>query len=276
MTTLPLAPPDRILPGIALMIGFCIFAPMLDVAAKLAAETIPVGQITAARFLIQALLMLPICLLMGVGFAVPRAALRLLVWRSVFLILSTYCFIAAIRVMPIADALAIAFVEPFIILLLAKFYFRDEVGPRRMGAAVVGFAGVLLIIQPSFTNFGAVAFLPLGTAVSFAAYMLITRGLSRHMHPIAMQFHTALVATAICLPIIALAAGRGWDTLDPVMPEGRFWLLLFAVGFFAALSHLMMTYALKFAPSATLAPLHYLEIVAAVLLGYLIFGPEQR
>jgi drug/metabolite transporter (DMT)-like permease len=56
------------------------------------------------------------------------------------------------------------------------------------------------------------------------------------------------------------------------MPQGVAWLWLLGVGFWASVSHMCMTYALKFAPSATLAPLHYLEIVAAVALGYLVFG----
>ena len=272
MTTAHAIHADRILPGILLMIGFCLSAPMLDVAAKLAADTLPVGQITAARFVIQAALMLPICLWLGLGLRPGPGTLSMLLWRSFFLILSTYFFIAAIRVMPIADALAIVFVEPFIILFVAKYLFGDEIGPRRIGASIVGFGGSLLVIQPSFVAFGYVALLPLGTAFSFAAYMLITRGLSRRMHPVAMQFHTALIASLATVPIIWLADGRGWATLDPVMPQGLAWLWLLGVGGFAALSHMMMTYALKFAPSATLAPLHYLEIVMATLVGYLIFN----
>lgn len=267
----PTADADRVLPGIVLMLGFCVFAPMLDVAAKLAAATLPVGQITTARFVVQAVLMAPLCLLMGLGLRLRRGLWGIVTARALLLILSTYLFIGALAVMPLADALAIVFVEPFIILIFAKLVFGDEVGPRRIGAATVGFAGVLLVIQPSFVAFGAVALLPLGTAFSFAAYMLVTRGLSRRMHPVAMQFHTALVASLICVSVIWLADGRGWDTLDPVMPQGVVWLWLAGVGFFAALSHLMMTYALKFAPSATLAPLHYLEIVMAALLGYLVF-----
>ena len=58
------------------------------------------------------------------------------------LLTSTFCFIAAIRVMPLADALAIVFVAPFIVLLVGKFYLKEEVAPRRVGAAAVGFAGV--------------------------------------------------------------------------------------------------------------------------------------
>jgi drug/metabolite transporter (DMT)-like permease len=72
--------------------------------------------------------------------------------------------------------------------------------------------------------------------------------------------------------VLALAAGSGIAVLDPVWPEGRAWLWLAGVGFWAAVSHMMMTYALRFAPSATLAPLQYLEIPVAVVLGFLVFG----
>ena len=62
------------------------------------------------------------------------------------------------------------------------------------------------------------------------------------------------------------------DWLDPVWPQGIFWLWLVGVGVAAAVSHMFITYALQYAPSSTLAPLHYLEIVSAVALGYLVFG----
>ncbi len=264
--------PDRILPGVALMLGFCATAPLIDVASKLAVQTIPVGQVTTARFIVQAAIMAPICLWLGHGLGVRRALLPRLAARAFCLIASTYCFVAAVKVMPIADALAIAFVEPFLLLLLGRAIFGDEVGPRRIAACAVGFAGSLLVIQPSFAAFGAVALLPLGTALFFALYMLATRGLSRHMHPVPMQFQTANVAMAMCLPIMVLADGRGWATLDPVWPTGLDWLWLGAVGAASALAHLLMTYALRLAPSATLAPLHYLEIISAAALGYLVFG----
>lgn len=263
---------DRILPGVVLMLAFCLLAPLLDVSSKLAAATVPVGQITAARFVVQGALMLPVAWVMGLSMALTPRLLGLVVWRAVFLILSTYFFVAAIAVMPVADALAIAFVEPFVLLILGRFLFGDEVGPRRIAACAVGFGGALLVIQPSLAAFGPVALLPLGTAFTFAFYMLATRAMSRDMHPVTMQAHTSVAGAAICLPILALGEGLALPTLDPVMPQGVAWLWLFGVGFWAAVSHICMTYALKFAPSATLAPLHYLEIVAAVALGYLVFG----
>lgn len=60
--------------------------------------------------------------------------------------------------------------------------------------------------------------------------------------------------------------------LDPVWPHGIYWLWLLGVGLFATISHLLMTFALRFTPSTTLAPLHYLEIVSAVFFGYVVFA----
>ena len=269
-------PDDRVTLGITLMLGFCAVAPLLDVAAKLASPTIPVSQITTARFLLQGVIMLPICLWMRHPITIARPLLGLLALRGFFLILATYCFVAAIAVMPIADALAIVFVEPFILLVMGKWLFNEQVGRRRISASVIGFSGVLLVIQPSFSVFGLVALFPLGTALAFAFYMLVTRRLSRQMEPVPMQLHTATLATAMCLPVLLWGHLSDHPTLSPllapVMPQGIAWVWLLGVGIFASLSHMLITCALRFAPSATLAPLHYLEMVSAVGFGYLVFG----
>ena len=80
------ASPDRILTGVVLMLGFCVTAPLLDVAAKLASSSVPVGQITAARFVVQCLLMAPVVLMMGLTLRVARGQLLALVLRAVFLL----------------------------------------------------------------------------------------------------------------------------------------------------------------------------------------------
>ncbi len=262
---------DKVLTGVVLMLGFCLTAPLLDVAAKLASSSVPVGQITAARFGVQCALMAPFIGIMRLSLQVAHKQWLPLISRALLLLFATFCFITAIRVMPLADALAIVFIAPFIVLLFGKFYLGEDVGPRRIGACFVGFVGVLFVIQPSFAAFGAVALIPLGTAVAFAFYILVTRGLSRQMHPVVMQFHTGLIASLFCTPVILLAQGSGFELLDPVWPEGIAWLWLFGAGFFATLSHMMMTYALSLAPSATLAPLQYFELPVATLFGYLVF-----
>ena len=256
----------------ALMLAFCVLAPLLDTCAKLATATIPVGQITTARFLVQTAIMIPIALWLRLDWRLPMRMLGLLAVRAVLLITSTFCFVAATAVMPIADALAIVFIEPFILLLLGHMIFGNPVGPRRIAASVVGFMGALLVIQPSIANYGFVALLPLATALLFALYMLITQAIAATVHPVTQQLHTSMIAAVLCLPVLLLADGSGWHMMDPVLPQGVAWIWLFGVGFWAAASHMCMTVALRYAPASTVAPLHYLEIVSAVLLGYVVFG----
>lgn len=263
---------DRILKGILLMLGFCVTAPFIDMFSKLATQTLPVGQVTLARFVVQAALMAPVMVLMGLSWRMSRRAFRLSMLRAGVSILSTYTFVAAVRVMPLADALAIAFVEPFIILLLGWLFMGEEVGPRRLVACGVGFLGALFVIQPSFSAFGAVALFPLMTALFFALYILITRALAEDLHPVAMQVHTAWMAVLVCAPVLWLFDGSGVGPLDPVMPEGWAWAWMIGVGFAATVSHMLMTFALRLAPASTIAPFHYSEILGAVALGYLVFG----
>ncbi|MCC7320880.1 MAG: DMT family transporter [Rubellimicrobium sp.] len=250
------------------MLGFCVTAPLIDVFSKLAVATLPVGEVTAARFLVQALALVPVVLLMRPGLRLPPGVLRVVALRAAFVSASTFSFISAIRQMPLADALAIAFVEPFIILLWGRFFFQEPVGRRRLVASIIGFAGVLLVIQPSFQRFGAVALWPLGTAASFAAYMLVTRRLSGRMHPVAMHFHTSWIAALICVTPLALI---GTGDFAAGMPGGHVWLWLAGVGLASTFSHMLMTYAFANAATTVLAPLHYLELVSATAFGWLIW-----
>ncbi|PZO82563.1 MAG: EamA family transporter [Mesorhizobium amorphae] len=254
------------------MLVFCVMAPLIDVFSKLAVQTVSPGTVTFARFIVQGVLMAPIVIAMRLPARLDRRVALLTVLRATAATGSTFCFIAAVRVMPIADALAIAFVTPFMLLLMGRFLLGEEVGPRRLAACAVGFAGTVLVIQPSFARFGATALLPVGTAFGFALYMLVTRYLSRHQHPVTMQLHTAIAASLLCLPLLVFGSAAGITPIALVAPEGVVWLWCLGVGAAATLSHMAMTYALSFAPSSTLAPLNYLEIVPATLFGLLFFG----
>ena len=265
------APADRVPLGVAMMLAFCALAPLIDVAAKIASQAVSVGQVTLARMVVQAVLMAPLMLWLAHGDRPSAAELRWLALRAALLLASTFTFVSAVQVMPVADALAIAFVEPFLILVMGALFMGEAVGPRRIGASIVGFAGALLVIQPNFAAFGAVALFPLGTALFFALYMLVTRRISRSVGPVAMQFHTAWLGVVLMVPVVWLGGTLDVPQLVLTWPEGAIWGWLFAVGLAASVSHMAITYALRFAPSATLAPLHYLEIVTAVGFGWLFF-----
>lgn len=102
--------------------------------------------------------------------------------------------------------------------------------------------------------------------------MLVTRHLSRAQHPVTMQFHTALTASALCVPLLAFGSLADIEPIEFAAPEGAVWLSCLGVGVAATVSHLAMTYPLSFAPSSTLAPVNYLEIVTSSLFGFLFLG----
>lgn len=263
---------DHVPLGIGMMLAFCALAPLIDVASKYASQSVSVGQVTLARMVVQALLMGPVMLLFRHSARLTLPQMGLLALRAALLLASTYTFVSAVQIMPVADALAIAFVEPFILLALGAVLFGDLVGPRRIFASLVGFSGALLVIQPNLVAFGTVALFPLGTALFFALYMLVTRRIARDVAPEPMQFHTAWLGVVLIVPVLALGAGLEIGVLALSNPEAVVWGQLFGVGLAASVSHMAITYALRSAPSATLAPLHYLEITTAVLFGYLFFG----
>ena len=262
---------DKPVLGILFMIGFCITAPIMDGMAKLTPNEVPVLQIVAARFGVQVVILIPLAIMMGVAMRPTARDVVGHLMRGLMLLLATFCFFSAIRYMPIANAMAIFFVEPFILTLMGGLLLGEQVGPRRITACVIGFIGALFVIQPSFQELGFVALLPLGTAVTFAAYMILTRTMSDRQHPIALQAYTALGASLLILPLIIGFEGTNNPWLDPVWPSEFAIMALLAVGILATISHLLLSVALKLAPTATIAPLQYLEIAGSVAVGYFLF-----
>lgn len=263
---------DRPTLGILLMLGFCVLAPLGDSLAKLLGPLIPLGQLVFVRFALQALLLIPIVALSGMGWRMSRRAFRLAVLRTVLHIAGIGGMFTALIYLPLADAIAIAFVMPFIMLLLGKFVLNEEVGPHRLAACAVGFVGTLLVVQPNFLAVGWVALLPLGVAVNFALFMLLTRQIAREVDPIALQAVSGAVAVGIMLPIMAAGAMFDLAPLNMIWPTPPEWAMLIAIGVLGTFAHLLMTWSLRFAPSATLAPMQYLEIPVATVVGFVIFG----
>lgn len=263
---------DRPLLGLLLMLGFCIVAPMMDAAAKLASEVVPPGQIAVLRFALQSLLLVPLILITRRAHMpkLNECALHLL--RAAMILGATAFFFAAIKELPLADAMAIFFVEPFLLTLLSALILKETIGWRRLAACAIGFCGAMLVIQPAFASVGWVATYPLMTALLFAVYMLLTRSMARAQDPLTLQSYTGLAAVLIGVPILFLSNGSGSEFLDPVwVPSDMIWLFVI-IGVAATFSHICLSYALAFAPASLIGPLQYLEIVTASTLGYFLFG----
>ncbi|WP_120499984.1 DMT family transporter [Roseovarius sp. EL26] len=258
--------------GILMMVGFAILAPVMDACAKLIGDGLAVGQIVTTRFIFQTAILLPIATYYGWLHRPTKHETSLHLARAVLIIIATSFFFTALRYMPIADAISIFFVEPFILTLLGAWLLGEQIGPRRYIACIIGFAGALLIIQPRFIDIGFAAFLPLVTAMCFAFYLILTRQMATRMHPITLQAYTGIAALIIALPLLWGFDGSGFSPLDPSWPDQHELWLLVILGLIATMSHVFISFALSLAPASLIAPIQYLEIVSATILGYYIFN----
>ncbi len=264
---------DKPILGIALMLGFCIIAPVGDAVAKMLGASVPLGQVVLIRFALQALILIPIVWLTNRLWRMQGRILALTFLRTLLHILGIAAMFTALKYLPLADAVAIVFVMPFVMLVLGKYILHEDVGHRRLMACVVGFTGTLLVIKPSFLDVGWPALLPIFVAVNFSFFMLITRQIAKETDPIGLQAVSGVMAVFVMAPFIILNAfgASRLGALEWIAPDGQEWALLFSIGTLGTIAHLLMTWSLRYAPSTTLAPMQYLEIPFATLLGLLIF-----
>ena len=263
---------DRPLLGILLMLGFCVVAPMGDAVAKILGESVPLGELLIIRFGIQALVLIPLVWAARRAWRMRGRVLRLTIFRTLLHIMGIGAMFTALQYLPLADAVAIAFIMPFIMLILGRYVLQEEVGPKRLVACLVGFVGTLLVVQPSFAEVGWPAVLPLFVAVNFSVFILVTRQIAKETDPIGLQAVSGVMAVAFLAPVLWLAQGNGPAVLQLVSPSSAEWALLIAIGLLGTLAHLLMTWSLRYAPSATLAPMQYLEIPIATIIGFIIFA----
>ncbi len=261
--------------GIQLMLLGSIILPLMDAAAKTMGETISSSTIVMARFVFQSLFLLPF---VWSTLYLPRGTeLILHIKRSMGLSVGTLCFFTAIQVMPIADALAVFFVMPLIVTLLAPWILAETVGWRRILAVAIGLIGAVIIIQPSQAVFGWRAILPLGTAIGFSFYLIYTRKLARtgdggDVPALTMQFWSGTIGAVITTIAIIILQPLEWPVFEVAWPEVWQWQRLVLVGLLAAIGHLVLTSAFKYADASILAPFQYIELVVAAIIGWWMFN----
>lgn len=254
------------------MLGFCVVAPLGDAVVKLLGASVPVMVLLVMRFGIQALILAPIVISRGGLGWLRRRVIGWIALRTLLHMAAIAAMFTALKYLPLADAVAISFVMPFLMLLLGRFLLGEEVGMRRIIACLVGFGGTLMVVQPSFAEVGWPALWPLVVAVLFSLFMLVTRQIARGTDPIGLQAVSGAMAVVLLIPAWFLASALELAPSDLAAVSVVDWGLLVSVGLMGTVAHLLMTWALRYAPAATLAPMQYLEIPLATVFGFLIFG----
>jgi drug/metabolite transporter (DMT)-like permease len=188
----------------------------------------------------------------------------LVLLRGLCLAAASITMILALRVMPVAETVAIIYITPVIIMLASGTVLGEKVSPVGWLGAGLGFAGVLLIARPGSGLDPLGVSLALLNAFLGTGYHLLTRVLTRTESTMAMMVHTALVGTVV---FVSLTFALGARTLPSSLDAG----LMIALGALATAGHLLFTSAYREAPASTLAPVNYMHIAFATVLGWLVF-----
>ncbi len=257
--------------GIGFMIAGVFLVPMLDALAKYLSAWLAPGQIALFRFAIQSLILMTILTARRELFW-PGRLTGWLMLAGAFAAGAVICLIWAVSLLPLATAISIFFIEPLLLTIIAALALGEKIGPRRIGAIVVGLIGAMIVIRPNWVSFGPVILLPAAAAFFFACYVATIRGLSVRLAGLPMQAWSGTWATLIIFVVVLLGS---WSDV----PIFRFepvpawtWYYLAAMGAIAALAHMMFAMAFQRVEAGALAPFQYLEIVGATALGYFVFG----
>ena len=257
--------------GAVQMCAGMLIIPFLDVFAKLLGETHGPLEITFWRFFMQTALMLPFMVSLSL-WRVPQGTILMQSARGLLLAMATVFLFAALQHLPMAEAIAIFFVQPMILTVLSALVLGERLRIRRIAAILAGLGGTMVILQPSLIIFGWAAVLPLCSAVSMAFYMILTRKLSATVNPYQMQFFGSVVAMIVLGGLTALGTafqlpGAGMSMLTSIEVA---WVI--GLGLAATTGHAFIVWAAGNAPANLLAPFQYVEIIGAATLGYLVFG----
>lgn len=268
-------PHNTVMQGVAIMLFAMVILPGMDVIAKYMAvfEGMAPAQVTFYRFFFQLVATLPLLLKIGGVRALRPKRLWLNLLRGVLLAAAALFFFISVKYMPLADVFAIYFVEPFILTCLSALILREKVDWRRWLAIAIGFAGAMIVIQPSFAAFGTTSLLPVACATVFAFYLLLNRAVGTADSPLTMQTIAGIGGTLFMVGVIAIGNGMDVADFEPSLPKTALgWVLVVILGSLSGYGHLLVVKAFQAAPVSLLAPFAYFEIVTATALGYLIFG----
>jgi S-adenosylmethionine uptake transporter len=242
--------------------GMFLFA-AVDAQAKFLTDTLHPIQIVWSR---QFGLLFGVLILLALrGATVLRTRNPgLQIARGVLAASSATMFVVAISFVPLADAVAVSFVAPFIVTVLGALVLREPVGIRRWTAVTVGFIGALIVIRPGLGVIHPAVMLVLVAALLFALRQVLSRVLSGADHVSTTVAYTALAGSFVLT--IPLPFFWQWPTTGVEMA------LLASIAVLAGLAELLVIKALEVAQAVVVAPLHYSLLIWGTMYGYLLFG----
>ena len=254
--------PVNNLRGITFLVAAGLFLTANDGITKWLVPHYPPGQILCIMASCIVLLALGIMHLRGEA---PLAAKswKPHFYRGVLYAVGSFAFVVALRYLPFAEVVAIAFAGPLFMTLFGRFFLGESVGWHRLGAVVVGFIGVLFVIRPGTDAMHWAVVLPLIVALVDAGRDLLTRQMAGGESNLRIVFSTAFI---LALAGLATAVG-GWE---PLRMQDLIWFILSAAMFVAG--HFLMVEAYRYGQLVAVAPFRYIQIIWTILAGLIFWG----
>lgn len=244
-----------------MMAAAMLSIPVVDGLAKYLSTDFSPLFISWARYAIASCIIVPIA--MGrFGFSIiPDSKIAAHSFRTVCLVSAMTLYFLALAQIPMATAASAFFISPIIATALAVLVFKERFTPPKAISLLLGLCGMLLIVRPG-TAIEPGILLAIAAGVAFAVYLVATRLASQNTDPIKTLTFQCLLGSVLLLP----QALWSWK-----LPSSDFFLFFGVLGTVSVGSHLLSIAAFRFAQTSILAPLVYLELVGAVVIGYFVF-----
>ena len=247
---------------IFIVLGLSI-ASLAGAIMKILSADLSAIQITWIRFFGYALIMLPIVMIRFGRSALKPARPGIQVIRGISMAAGTVTFITGVQTVDFADAIAILYAYPFLLVLLAVLFLGERVQTAGWLGVVGGFIGVLLVMRPEFKSLNSGTLWVFLCAVIISIQMVLNRKLGTLSHPLVISLWGAATASIVLLFFLPYH----WQPIS-MDKLGLIGALIICGG----VSQTLIVFSFSRATASTLAPFTYFEIVAAVAIGYLMFG----
>lgn len=257
--------PSHPLRGVMLVTGAVFLFACMDSTTKYLTADYEAPVVIAVRYIVQCLLML-LLLTPSHGTRLVRTQRTgLVILRAGCLATASLLMAVAFHRLPIAEATAIVFLSPLLVVIIGGTVLREHVGWLGALATAAGFIGVLLIVRPGGGLDPVGIACALCGAVFIASYQLLSRVLAPSESTVAMLFYAALFGSVL----YGLMFPWFWEGRTPSLLQT---VLFLSMGVTGGLGHFLFTAAHHHAPASVLAPVMYVQLLWASLLGWLVFG----
>jgi len=246
--------------SLILLVSAALFA-VMTLLIKILGQHLHVTQILFIRQIVMALIVMP-SIMQGFPGAMRTAQPHLQILRIALALTAMLMGFTAVIHMPLADVTALGFAKSFFITIFAVWILRETVGPRRWAALALGFAGVIIMLQPGTEGFSGYGLMAVASAAAAGLVMVLIRLMSRQDSPTTILSWQAIgVGIAVAIPAIYF-----WR-----WPTGTEWFLLAAMGVTSYLAQITNILAFKWGEASILASLDYMRLIYATILGYLVY-----